>query len=358
MKKYYDHFQGIRAVGIILIVFSHSFSMIIDNAGAHRVMPLWGRYGVYVFLLLSGILLALHEESYQFNGTLKEGFLYSIQKIKKLYALHFVTYIARAVMLISNNEISFVRFVIYSVFNLTLTQSYIPFSGILDSFNGPSWYLSMNGFLWLITPLFVVWFRKNGHKYKLKNLILLNILGQILWVILSNIGIFVCKIYFPMINPTWFDLWLLYFSPLLCCQIYILSFLATKLFLNADNKKPAINNVFLISSIVVGVEALLYGRSANSPVLGHVPVMLAILYIMLCVSFRRNIFAAFLSSSVMTRIGNLSKFIFLIHGPVIFFAYELPMARNARFVFTITVTTLLSIVWQKIETVRRCAKKT
>lgn len=339
--------QGIRAVAIMIIFLSHTISFLTTDELVIHAVSQWGRYGVEIFVLLSGILLAIHEKSYNFQGTLWEGFLYAKRKIGKLYGLHILMYAICAILILIRGTLSGGRFLVYTLFNITLTQSYIPFSGIINSFNGPSWYLSMCGFIWFFTPIFVIWSRKYADsKQQLVRCCAVNILVQLIWLAISKIIIQLIDTHVSIINTSWFADWLTYFCPVLNGLIYCFGFLVTKLYFQGKHNPTSskLNILAKFIMLVIIAEEFIYGYFAERSVVGYIPMMIIFAYFLIkCIFSGEGNLGVLLKNRLLVSIGNLSSYLFLIHGPVNFILREIgSIPVGVKFFASLTISFILS----------------
>lgn len=130
----------------------------------------WSHFGVSIFFVLSGFLLARNHYDEQYNCGFTENIKYSWDKIKKLYPLHVVTTLFVAAMLIAQYYLrgnSIVIIFKQLFFNLALVQSCIPNSEFSTSLNGVAWFLSCMAFLYFMYPCISTVLRKISDKNKI-----------------------------------------------------------------------------------------------------------------------------------------------------------------------------------------------
>ncbi len=157
-KNFIENFTGIRGYAIMLIFLSHcNFG---NNQAGTNCTGMWGGFGVELFVLLSGYLLALNDSSgiTQFKEYLK-------RKLKKFYPLHIVTLIATIPfslkLLLSLNLTTWIALPL----NILLLQNWIPTSSVYFSYNSVSWYLSLTLFFILISPIVIRFWNAVNMKY-------------------------------------------------------------------------------------------------------------------------------------------------------------------------------------------------
>ena len=142
-----DSLQALRAFAFLGIFFSHADFFVS-----------WPGLGVSVFYVMSGFLMTYRYEKTDVSATLKSNFLFSINKIKKLYPLHIITMCCAIVLSVasiihSGLKIKSIIGLFLKIFlNVTLLQTWIPSSSINTSLNGVAWYLSVTLFLYFLFP--------------------------------------------------------------------------------------------------------------------------------------------------------------------------------------------------------------
>lgn len=329
MKKKNKVIQGCRAIAMLMIFFAHTATFL--KPGVTWFSGL-GEQGVYIFIVISGMLLYRNSLSKEYGGSLKDGFCYAKTKVKSLYWLHVIMWAVMFLLTVSKFNLK--RSVVYSIFNLSLTQSFIPFSGIINSFNGPSWYLSMCVFLWLLTSPFMKWYEgheeNNSKSILSRNLIIVLSLIWIIWLNAGNVIIWGVDQYMPMINSDWFARWLLYSCPVLDFLIYVLAFCESRV-LCVGEKYSKSNTAIAVLVVVAS-----FVSKGNIPVVYNVPFALAVIYLVnYFIDNSENWFSKLLSSDAIVFFGNLSAYFFLIHGPVNYIINRTKLAEKTPLAFLV-----------------------
>ena len=147
--------QGIRALAILGIFITHTSVWLADDLGTFACIS-WrfGGAGVATFFIISGFLLAYMNRivpEIEKKGIIKAAW----GKASKLYVLYLITFFiafaARTKWPLSARDGLMTS--ISAMFNLTMTQSFVPFDGIINGFNGPAWFLSALFGIWIIIYL-------------------------------------------------------------------------------------------------------------------------------------------------------------------------------------------------------------
>lgn len=156
MKAKIESLQGLRAILIIYVFLFHILGIVGMRTALHGFFADSGWIGVKGFFILSGFLLGIR---YVDNGSVYQAAKDRIQsflgKYYKWHLLFFLIMLPFMLVKTKNSEISFWRFVVYAVSNLTLTHGQIPLEGCALAFNDVSWYLSTSLFLVLPSVLFM-----------------------------------------------------------------------------------------------------------------------------------------------------------------------------------------------------------
>ena len=331
--------QGLRALAIICIFLNHTSVFISeDTILMQKIFGNLGALGVYIFIILSGFLSIISYYNKDLDVSFRGCIKFTWTKVKKLYLLHIITFI---VTLIVKWDILIqepFRIPIYALFNLTLTQILVPVSSINNSFNGPSWYLSMSVFIWMLTPWMIKIIRK-VESWKPMKIIKL-IVG--IWIIQLVYLIFAQKFTIYNINPDIYRGWLTYQGPLICFSIYIngalLGMIYIKGYINLNKWKSSIYELMLFVLLIY----YLYIK-ANSNILGLPAVEPIIMILIYILATSKGIFAQFFSANFIVHIGNISQYIFLIHGPINFILSKYLKYINTPWLFFISLILTLMI---------------
>lgn len=318
--------QGWRGLAIIMIFLAHTRSFLIQDMS---LFSDFGEKGVYIFLVISGVLLYRNSLVKDYAGNLKDGFRYAVNKVKHLYPLHLALWLV--LFILTTTKANLIRNIIYSIFNVSLTQSFVPFSGIINAFNGPSWYLSMCMFLWILTPAFIKFVNRCKLKEKDGKLFLTCALIWVLWLNIGNLFLgFVTKLD-SRINPNWFERWLLYSCPVLDFVIFAMAYFGYGYF-SSKQSKSWLRLFFAAAIIVISVVT-----KGNVPILWNVPFAAAIIFL---VTYTLNEENSFITKMMcwkpMVYMGNISSYFFLTHGVVNLIISRTDLKKMRPFIFVIS----------------------
>lgn len=125
----------------------------------------WPALGVSVFFVMSGFLMVYTYYDIDMSISIRDNLKFSISKIKKLYPLHIITMCFAVLLRLARylyHGIS-IKNIIGLVgkigLNVTLMQTWIPYSDINVSLNGVAWYLSVTLFLYFMFPYIKKWIK-------------------------------------------------------------------------------------------------------------------------------------------------------------------------------------------------------
>ena len=308
--------QGIRALAILGVFITHTSVWLTDDLGAFaRISGRFGGAGVATFFIISGFLLAYKNrivQEIEKRNIIKAAW----QKASKLYGLYLITFIiaflARTKWSIS--AFDWLKTAIVAVFNLTMTQSFIPFEGIVNSFNGPSWFLSAMFGIWILIYLIP----KGVNKLMTLSVckcaigIIALFVAQESWVLFSKYCIS------PLFEPkyvAWFYEWLVYSNPIMCFSEYCVGVLLGRLCAQKQFSVPLQNGIAGLTLLVVILYATMLMTTRIRVSVSKIPVAecfacLGIIAVMSPKALGNRI----LSNSVLVWFGNISGYFFLIHG--------------------------------------------
>lgn len=140
MEKKLISLQGLRGLAFLAILTSHTY------------LTELGPLGVSVFLILSGFLMTFNYYDKGFILDIKSSFIFSKNKIGKLYKLYILTLFCALPAVISHlSRVSeALNMIIKLIFNIFLIQAWIPKLSFNFFGNSVAWYLSMITFIYFI----------------------------------------------------------------------------------------------------------------------------------------------------------------------------------------------------------------
>lgn len=171
--------NGLRAISIILVIFSHFFSY------ESNISKLYlGKFGVTVFFVLSGFLITSLLLKEKFNTKIINLKQFYLRRIFRILPLIFI-YIFILMLLNSFFSLGISN---YSFLNSIFFIRNFPFKITNDWYTGHLWSLSVEEQYYLLFPFFLV--RLKEKKYLKLIFIILIIMPIIYYFIHNNIGIF------------------------------------------------------------------------------------------------------------------------------------------------------------------------
>lgn len=302
----FNNLQGLRALGFLFIFLNHCYWLI------SKTKPFdFGARGVEIFFVLSGFLIAYHYSDKNLPGSWKDSWAFMIQKLKKFYVLHIITFLVMLVYLSYKFYLAgripygnWSTFTSYAVLNITLLKSW--YRPAAFSFNGVSWFLSSIIFMYFLTPKTIRFFK--GRKYSEH---------VILFVFLLAIKFILDTWGYKIVHAPDFFSW--YLNPAYRFLDFLLGY-ASCLVLYKDkfNSSLYLPPQKIISAIQL-ITLLIYLFACyffNRLWLPAPFILLTLLLIYTC-TIKNGIINYFLGNPLVVHLGNISFELFLIHKVVI-----------------------------------------
>lgn len=308
--------QGIRALAMLGVFLSHTYVWLADDLGTFaRIAGRFGGSGVATFLILSGFLLAYKQKFIPYVER-KDVIKAAWKKASKMYVLYLITFFVAFVarMKWSVSILDWLKTLIVAIFNLTMTQSFIPFEGIVNSFNGPSWFLSAMFGIWILIYLFPKGVNKMMTLPVGKCAVgIVALFGaQELWVLFSKYCIS------PLFEPkyvAWFYEWLVYYNPIMCFSEYCVGVLLGRLCAQKQFSVPLQNVIAGMTLLVVILYATMLMNARMHVSVSKIPVAECFACLgIIAVMSPKAIGHRILSNPILVWFGNISGYFFLIHG--------------------------------------------
>lgn len=155
-KKKIPAFQGLRGLAILAIMASHA--NLVSNAAGKNMLGSLGGFGVECFLLLTGYLMSYwHLESGIAAATMREKIGYALRKLRRYYPLHIAMLIVALPLAAKSLYHGSLAVWVALPLNILLLQDWVPHSSVYFSYNGVSWYLSLQLALLVMAPGTLRW---------------------------------------------------------------------------------------------------------------------------------------------------------------------------------------------------------
>lgn len=304
--------QGVRAIAIFLIFLSHTQSYLSPECGIFEPLFHMGGTSVYTFFLLSGFLYTIRGDRFIDRKSYKNPIMMAWRKVKKLYPLHVIMMFFVFFAKWPETLMEWGRRMIEVFFNLTLSQSLVPGNSIINSLNGPAWFLSSLFWVWVLIFSFP----------KILNLI--SCLSRNKALIVAVLIIATLQVYqlfvkdiielYPEINMT-YD-WLVYFNPLWNSMIFITGACVGRFVCDFVLRKT-LANFFQFFTFFLFIGYFWFWKDYLQYTGFAIIMIIASLGIVTVIpkgSFGENI----LSCKIMVALGDISGYFFLIHGAINF----------------------------------------
>ena len=345
-----DSLQALRAFAFLGIFFSHA-----------NFFFSWSALGVSVFFVMSGFLMTYRYEKVDVLATPKNCFHFSINKIKKLYPLHIITMscaIVLSIAIIIHNGLSIKSIIglLVKVFlNVTLLQTWIPYSSINVSLNGVAWYLSVTLFLYFLFP----WIKRIIER---NSLIKLCITCGI--ILIAEIIACIPFIYL-LGNDSPVYIWFMYCFPVFRVGDFFIGCVLKRVFFELDfsNIRPIRATAYEVLATTITVFVFLWLKQEQSSIVllalhnwTTIFIPIAAIWVVLFAA-NKGYLTRILSNKLTIYIGNISAYAFLIHYVITQYTSHILSYLNiavdgwckAFLVFAeLVVSILLSILYKNV----------
>lgn len=332
--------EGVRGIAILLIILSHcTFA---TNAYGYSIFRYAGAFGVEIFIVLSGYLAYYNylgkKSTLSIGETLK-------RKVKKLYPLHIITFIAALPLcLYIFSEANYIKTGMNIVLNLLMLNAWIPKMGVYFSFNSVAWYLTLVTFFIIIAPIFIKWLREKSDKTLIVIAVVI-IIGKFLWA-----G-------FVQGNPI--EHWLIYICPIARSLDFLMGAITYRIIERARINKLRRIDLFSIVSVVMSAVILYVSLSIDSvyflTAIWSIPAILLVGVSALGDNESKTVTVLF-QNSIIVFIGKISFELFLIHQLVIRYMQVLCGKSGINvgilhYMIAILTAVLVAYAWQKFSSV-------
>ena len=296
----------------------------------HAGFPyVWSGIVVPVFLSMSGYLMYVNYENREVKCGLVDNFKFAFNKVKKLYALYFITLMACLAFNVYTNwrdggwcHDYLVLTIKRVLFHVPLLQCWYPDISMNVALNGPAWYISTSVFMYFIFP----WLFKfmKGKK---------NWLLIIIGLAYMALEVYICT-YFVWAQTTdsGFYNWFTYTFPVFRVTDFYIGMLAGKIY--SDAGKPKLNLVWgtLIELATVGfciftwhVEYMYFVHWDNLTLAvweyaylnWSSEYVLCAAVLVFVFAMNSGIFTKLINNPVLVALGNISAEAYLIHWIVL-----------------------------------------
>lgn len=302
MKKYnyLNRLSGLRFVAASYTIFFHYWSFPDSNFLNSFVSH--GHISVPFFFLLSGFVLSYSYDQFDFS-THKKKITYLKNRLLRILPLYYLSLLLCIPMFYLKYKASPLSLgeLIASFFgHLTFSHSLFPFSKIINSWNVHTWSLSVEAFLYLLSPFIFSMLSK------------INLKRRILFLALSvfvNCAIFILD----LSRISLFDKISSFFAPLYV-SIFFIGILLAKFYIKYEYKLSKFSfwgfwgsSVSLIMLFSMGLDEKFY--SSFNPIFIF---LFSVLIISSCFPLRSN---SFMGSKLMIHLGDASYGMYILQAP-------------------------------------------
>lgn len=305
-KKKLPALQGLRGLAILAIMASHA--NLISNVAGKNMLESLGGFGVECFLLLTGYLMShWHLESGIAAVTMREKIGYAMRKLRRYYSLHIVMLIVALPLAAKSLYHGSLAAWVALPLNILLLQNWVPRSSVYFSYNGVSWYLSLQLALLVMAPGTLQWLGKLRRRSVVSLFVGILLLQWILALTVTNR------------MPAQVSHWLVYVLPLTRWFDFVLGGLLYR-FLR-DFRSPRVSLLdswlMLLTFMAIVPMALSTGGGTRSEIYSVALWSLPCLIILRHLVAEPDMITSVFSSWPMVWLGNISFELFLIHQMVL-----------------------------------------
>lgn len=303
--------EALRALAFFSVFLCHVQPPVLSN------FPHFTLLGVSVFFSLSGFLLMRHYGGTSFHLSFRECLDFSLRRIGKLYPLHILTMLAFALLILLSRYLSggeALKLLAEMVLNASLLQDWVPDSSINVSLNGVAWYLSAAMFLYFLFPCLAGFISRAGR-------------GKLVAV---SLGILLLQVLSCLVVGRFFGvdsslyLWFSYCFPVFRIGDLFVGAVLARFCLEPWEGSATLRGTLqeILWVFVTALAFYVLSRETDSLLLQAVRNWTTC-YVLLAAGWvaiffrRRGLFTQMLDNRLMTYLGGLSAYAFLIHYVVI-----------------------------------------
>lgn len=348
--------QGIRALAISGIFISHTKVWLNYSPEAYPNLDLslamLGPGGVYTFFIISGFLLSF-KNTFIKRVKIVDSVRLGWKKIEMLYPLHVVMLIIAFIGKYPETTKEWVWSLIDLPFNITLTQDLIPMVGVVNSYNGPSWFLSAFFLVWVFTylcPYFV---------NKIQKLSIRGCLFAVAFLLISQLAYLYLFLIFPYylipFNKEAYSGWFTYYSPVVCYSEFLLGICLGR-FSFLYKPQALLMYVLQLIALISAYYCICVVPNSCFIILFQSIIEVVIMLGILSVLSDSKAGGGILSSRLLVWMGDISAFIFLIHGAYAFLVkkyFQSQIENPWPFILVLGATLISSAIVDKTQIVKR-----
>ena len=259
-----------------------------------------GSMGVCFFFVLSGFILSYSYHDKFSAGNLSRSLFY-VGRFSRIYPLHIFCFALSIPLLIYSYEGHLLKILVKAVFNLTLTQSFVPIRSVYFSFNAPSWSLSDEMFFYLLFPLLTISIRPK------------NILNSTLIALILTFAVIVLL----LIIPKHFHHALFYINPVSRLYDFVIGIILFSYYRHIKCNSIKLGLSFEIISLISFIVFFIMRSCIPATIVNSVYYMIPICLVILSISLEQGMISCFLQSKLFVSLGEVSFSFYMIHQLVI-----------------------------------------
>tara|TARA_R110002072_G_scaffold64203_2_gene159282 strand:- start:129472 stop:130563 length:1092 start_codon:yes stop_codon:yes gene_type:complete len=304
--KYIGSFNGLRFLAASYVIAFHYFSF--ENAPLLKSFIRKGHIAVPFFFLLSGFVLSYSYQNYDFS-TFSKKMKYIKSRFIRLAPIYYMAMALSAPFIYLNYRnglhYSSIEFLSYLTSHLTLTQNLYPTMKHLIFWNYHSWSLSVEMFLYVLSPFIILKFKTMKHSKLITSYFLL---------VLLNLIIFLSMIYYPQVMTPYRSIFSPLFIPTFCIGAVMANIYTRYILIHEEKFNKGLTISFIFSAILLIISFLLplpeifYSTYNPFYTLGF--------SILIISSTSKSMATNWLGSSTLILLGDASYAMYIFQAPI------------------------------------------
>lgn len=273
-----------------------------------------GALGVSFFFVLSGFILTYRYHD-KFANRQQSKTSFYIGRISRIYPLHLLCFVISIPLVIHQFDGNIIKLLFKGIFNLTLTQSFIPIQSVYFSFNMPSWSLSDEVFFYLLFPFLINLIKPNQL---LKN----TVIAVSLTILTLSLLLYI---------PQDWHHQLFYINPLARLYDFVMGIITFGFYKHIKATEIYLGTWFEVGAISTFIILFAFHNQASAIIVNSLYYIIPICLIILSISLEQGKISKFLQQKHLVILGEISFAFYMIHQLVIRYYLQLTTEPLLRY---------------------------